>query len=80
MLVISDEIVHSTKLNEHELEIEIAVALYEKGLLSFGQARKLARMEYFEFEKLLFDRKVPTGFTSEDLEADLATLQKLRQK
>ncbi len=80
MLVISDEIVQSTKLNERELEIEIAVALYEKGILSFGQARKLARMEYFEFEKLLFDRKVPTGFTPEDLEADLATLQKLRQR
>jgi predicted HTH domain antitoxin len=80
MLVISDELVQSTKMSERDLKIEIAIALYEKGILSFGQARKLAGMEYFEFEKLLFDRNVPSGYTADDLESDLATLKKLREK
>jgi len=80
MLVISEEIVQSTRLSEQELKIEIALALFEKGILSFGQARKLAGMEYFEFEKLLFDRNVPSGYTPEDIDTDLSTLKKLRQK
>jgi len=80
MLVISDELVQSTKMSERDLKIEIAIALYEKGILSFGQARKLAGMAYFEFEKLLFDRNIPSGYTTDDLESDLATLKKLRQK
>ncbi len=80
MLVIADEIVKSTKLSEQALKLEIAVALYEKGILSFGQARKLSNMGYFEFEKLLFDRKVPSGYTPEDLESDIATLHEIKQK
>ncbi|TAK41810.1 MAG: UPF0175 family protein [Saprospiraceae bacterium] len=79
MLIIEDEIVRSTQFTEEELRLEIAVALYEKSILSFGRARKLAGMGYFEFEKLLFDRNVPGLFTSEDLEADIATIEKLRK-
>lgn len=79
MLIIEDEIVRSTQLTEQELRLEIAVALYEKEILSFGQARKLAGFGYFEFEKLLFDRNVPSRFTSENLEADIATIEKLQK-
>mgnify|MGYP001179136372 CR=1 FL=1 len=80
MLVITDDILRSTKLSEQEFKLEIAIALYEKGILSFGQARKLADMGYFEFEKLLFDRQVPLDYKSEDLESDMATLHELRKK
>jgi len=80
MLVIADDIVNSTKLSEQELSLEIAVFLHEKGLLSFGQARKLAGMGYFEFEKLLFDRQVPPGYKVEDLESDMITLREFRRK
>jgi len=80
MLIIEDEIIRSTQLTEQQLRLEIAVALYEKGILSFGQARKLAGMGYFEFEKLLFDRNVPNGYTPEDLKSDIDTLEQLRNK
>jgi len=80
MLIIEDEIVKGTNLNEEQLRLEIAVALYEKGILSFGQARRLARMDYIPFEKLLFDRGVPNPYSLADLQADLETLHKVLDK
>lgn len=80
MLVIDDEIVRSSQMSEAEFKLEFAIALYEKDVLSFGKARKLAGMSHFEFEKLLFDRNVPSKYTVDDLNSDLATLEKLRSK
>jgi predicted HTH domain antitoxin len=80
MLVIEEDIVRSTQMSEQELRLEIALALFEKNVLSFGKARKLAGLTHFEFEKLLFDRSVPSKYTVEDLNSDLATLEKLRNK
>jgi predicted HTH domain antitoxin len=78
MVIIDDAILQAAKLTESEVKIELALALYQQRRLSFGQARKLADMEYFEFEKLLADRKIPSGYTVEDLHDDLATLQQVR--
>lgn len=80
MLIIEDEIVQSTQMSEEALRLEIAIALYDRDVLSFGKARKLAGMSHFEFEKLLFDRNIPSKFTIDDLNSDIATLEKLRSK
>lgn len=77
MLLIEDEIVKGTQMSEEQLRMEIAIALYEKGILSFGQARRLAHLDYLNFETLLFERKVPYPYTSEDLHSDIETLHKV---
>jgi predicted HTH domain antitoxin len=38
---------------EQELKKELALALYQRGVLSLGIARKLALMTRWEFEELL---------------------------
>jgi predicted HTH domain antitoxin len=49
---------------------ELACALFQKDALSFGQARELAGLGFFEFQKALADRQIPR-FTLEMFEEEL---------
>ena len=77
MFVIEDNILTAAQLSESEMKIELAVMLYQQRRLSFGQARNLAGLGYFEFQKLLADRKIDNGYTIEDLHDDLKTIETL---
>lgn len=59
------------------LRRELAVRLYEKGLLSFGKARELAQMSKWDFHVLLGDEEVIRSYDVEELEIDLQTLESL---
>ena len=56
---------------------ELAVRLYQKGLLSFGKSRELAQMSKWEFHELLGSEGVDHSYDLEELEADLKTLEYL---
>ena len=56
---------------------ELAVYLFEKGRLSFGQARKLAGLSVWDFIELLRKREVPLHYYIVELEKDLETLEKI---
>ena len=55
-----------------ELQRELAVALYQRGILSSGKAAALARMNRWEWEELLGARKIPRHYADEDLDRDIA--------
>ncbi len=59
------------------LRQELALRLYQKGLLSFGKARELARLNKWEFHVLLADEGVVRTYDTEELSGDLATLEQL---
>jgi predicted HTH domain antitoxin len=75
-LQIPDSVVQAIRLPEEridqELRVELAVALYAQGLLSFGKARELAGKGKYEFGQLLGERKVARHYGRQDLEDDLA--------
>jgi len=75
-LHIPDSVAQAMRLPEdrisQELLLELAVALYRQGILSFGKARELAHMEKYEFGQLLGKREVLRHYGREDLEDDLA--------
>ncbi|MCR4408483.1 MAG: UPF0175 family protein [Anaerolineae bacterium] len=75
-LQIPDTIVQAIRLPEEriaqELLVELAIALYSQGLLSFGKARELAGMGKYEFGQLLGERGIPRHYGREELEDDLA--------
>lgn len=75
-LQIPDTVVKAIRLPEErivrELLVELAVALYAQGLLSFGKARELAGMGKYEFGRLLGERGIPRHYGREELEDDLA--------
>lgn len=74
-LEIPEDIVQSLKLPPREAELELrkelALALYQRGVLSLGKARELARMTRWEFQELLGQRKILRHYTEQDLEEDL---------
>lgn len=59
------------------LHRELAVRLYQKGLLSFGKARELAGMSKWEFHLLLGEEGIVRRYDVEELEEDLKTLEAL---
>ena len=74
-LEISDSIVKAIRLPEkriaQELLIELAIATYREGVLSFGKARELAGMDRYEFSKLLGKRDVPRHYGKEEMSDDI---------
>jgi predicted HTH domain antitoxin len=54
-----------------ELRKELALALYQRGVLSSGKACRLAGMTRWEFEELLGQRMIPRHYTEDNLEEDI---------
>ncbi len=75
MVLIEDSVLRAAKLTEREVKIELAVALYAKGKLSYAQALQLSGLGRIAFAELLFDAGVPSEFTVEEFQKDLQTLQ-----
>lgn len=63
---------------EARLRRELALRLYQKGLLSFGKARELTGMSKWEFHLLLGEEGVTRRYDVEELKEDLQTLRALR--
>ena len=59
------------------LRRELAVRVYQKGLLSFGKARELAEMSKWEFHLLLGEEGIVRRYDVEELGEDLRTLEAL---
>jgi len=74
-IYIPDKIVQAIKSPEEHLKrtltIELSAALYARGLISFGKARQLAKMEKYEFGRLLGERGILRHYGQEELEDDL---------
>lgn len=56
---------------EDEFRKELALALYNRGVLPLGKARLVARMTRCEFEDLLGTRRIPRHYTEANLEEDI---------
>lgn len=50
------EIMHTTHMTPQELRQELAIHLFQQGLLSLGKARELANMSVWAFQLLLGSR------------------------
>lgn len=74
-----DEFLQAIRLPKREaparIKRELAVALYAKGLLTFGKARQLAEMARWNFHDLLGEEGVLRRYDVEEFEDDLATLE-----
>ncbi|RLA96492.1 MAG: UPF0175 family protein [Deltaproteobacteria bacterium] len=80
-LEIPEELIQSLKLPRDEvparLKRELALRLYEKGLLSFGKARELAGMTKWEFSRILGEEGIPRHYDLEEFDRDMMALEEL---
>jgi Uncharacterised protein family (UPF0175). len=76
LLEIPADILRAVRLPAKEIEPEfrkeLALALYQRGVLPLGKARLMARMTRWEFEELLGRHKILRHYTDVDLEEDIA--------
>ncbi len=75
LLKIPEDVVASLRIPpdelEDELHKELALALYQRGMLSSGKAAALSGMTRQQFEDLLGKRKILRHYGKEELEEDL---------
>jgi len=80
MLVIDNKIFEWANLTESQLLEDIAIMLYQKRKLTFGQAAQLAKMNYAEFQFLLGRNRVPINYDVPELLEDIETIKQLNKK
>jgi len=72
---IPDDIMETVKLPpgsaKQELTKEIAFSLYQRGLISMGNARKLSKLDKWAFIEGLAERGIERHFSEEELREDI---------
>jgi len=72
---IPEDVISSLKIPKNEidriLKLDLAIALYERGAISLGKARKLAGLSKWEFIQELGKRKIERHYTEKELEEDI---------
>ena len=77
-ILISNEVIKKSKLNEGEFKTELATWLYDKELLTLAQAAKFAELSRLAFQKELAKRKIYLKISEQDVMDDVRTLQSLK--
>jgi len=62
---------------EEKLRVELALRLYEKGIASLGQARRIAGLSKWDFLELLAREGIPLHYGEEELMEDLKVARRL---
>ncbi|AEM39028.1 hypothetical protein Pyrfu_1165 [Pyrolobus fumarii 1A] len=65
---------------EERLKIELALRLYEKGIASLGQARRIAGLSKWSFLELLAKEGIPMRYGEEELREDLEVARRLARE
>ena len=56
---------------QEELMSELALSLYHRGIITAAQACRLAGLDRFQFEELLWKRQIPVHYSEVDLDKDI---------
>ena len=76
-VVIPNEILTTTRMNEEEMKREIAVMLFQKDKLTLAQASRFAGMNRIAFQHLLASREIPVHYGVDDFEQDIKNLREM---
>jgi len=78
------DVVLAAKIPEKDFErvakVELAIALYARGILSLGQARRLSGLSKWDFLEELAKHGVERHYTREELEDDLSPAEGLTRR
>lgn len=64
-------------LSEEQIKQELAVALFERQVISLARAATLAGVSRLEFQRLLADRSMPIHYDLSDFAQDVENLRQL---
>lgn len=76
-LVIPEDILQASQMTEKEIQLEIAILLYQKEKISSGMVRAWTGLNVLEFQHELAKRDLYLNYDVEDFEQDLQTLRSM---
>lgn len=76
-VVISDDVLSTTRMTEGEMKLEIAVLLLQKEKLTLAQAARFAGMHRVAFQHLLASRQISVHYGVDDFREDVENLRKM---
>ena len=79
-ITVPNEFLLATRMTTEEIQLELAVSLFQQEKLSFGKARELAGLDFWAFQQILGSREIAPHYDVAELHEDLATIERLRQK
>jgi predicted HTH domain antitoxin len=65
----------SLNQGEYAIRQELAIQLYEQNIFTFYQARQLANLSVWEFQKLLGQNKIERHYNEADLAQDIKRIE-----
>ncbi|MDJ0898685.1 MAG: UPF0175 family protein [Xenococcus sp. MO_188.B8] len=74
-LVIPDEFLQTADISEAELQLEIAILLFQQEKITLGTASQFAGMNQLDFQRILGSRKIPIHYGVDEFKQDLKTLE-----
>ncbi len=72
---ISDHIIAQSGLSQSDLLLEVALSLYQRGVLSLGLSAQLAGLHRYAFQQEMSRRKIPVNMTWDDVKQDMADIR-----
>ena len=79
-ITVPDEVLLATRMTREEIQLELAISLFQKGKLSFGKARELAGLDFWAFQQILGSRGIAPHYDVVELREDMTTINRLRQR
>jgi predicted HTH domain antitoxin len=71
------EIPEDLGITEEQARLDFAVGLYSSRAASLARAARLAGRSRLEFQRILAERGIPLAYDTDDLDEDIATLNRL---
>jgi len=84
VIIVPGDIVDTLKIPPEEaskrLRIELALRLYEKGIATLGQARRIAELSLWEFLDLVEKEGIPRHYGDEEALEDLEMVKQIESR
>jgi predicted HTH domain antitoxin len=77
-LIINDEQLRHSGLNEQQLRLELAIFLFQKDIFSLGKAAEFCGLHKMQMQMELGKREIPLHYTEEMFRQEIETLNKMR--
>lgn len=79
-ITVPDEFLLATRMTTKEIQLELAISLFQQEKLSFGKARELAGLDFWTFQQIIGSRGIAPHYDVAEFHEDMATTERLRQK
>lgn len=76
-LVISDDVLSTTRMTEAEMKQEIAILLFQREKFTLAQASRFAEMHRVAFQHVLASRQIPLHYGVDDFGQDIENLREI---